>query len=420
MHNVVVEKPYRFTSELRHPFWPAMIQALDLHSYYLRRKEGLYGFELRGVEHLRESLQQRHGILLTPNHTRYADPMALGYLSKAAGCHLYAMASWHLYNEGWFKTFAIRAMGAFSIHREGVDRQAINRAIEIIETAERPLVIFPEGTVSRTNDHLHALLDGVAFIARTAAKRRAKADPPQKVVVHPVALKYLFQDNLDEAVGPALTEMEQRFSWRPQLHLTTYQRVTKLVRALLALKEVEYFGEPQTGSYHERWEGLINRLLNPIEREWLGELATGPVVPRVKALRTKILPDLVQNLVTPAERARRFEQLHDIYLAQQVSCYPPDYLVTRPSVDRVLETVERLEDDLFQKVRVHGRLKVIIEVGEPIEVAPQRDRKAEVDPLMTLLEERMQRMLDQLALESPLVVTASEPPLRQPETSVAL
>ena len=65
-------------------------------------------------------------------------------------------------------------MGAFSVNREGVDRQAINMAIEILETAERPLIVFPEGAVSRTNDRLHALLDGVAFIARAAAKRRAK------------------------------------------------------------------------------------------------------------------------------------------------------------------------------------------------------------------------------------------------------
>lgn len=92
----------------------------------------------------------------------------------------------------------------------------------------------------------------------------------------------------------------------------------------------------------------------------------------------------------------------NIYLAQQVSCYPPDYLIERPSVTRILETVERFEEDLTDKVRPHGHLKAVIEVGEAIDVSPSRDRKAEVDPLMARIGSDLQSMLDTLALESPV------------------
>jgi hypothetical protein len=51
---------------------------------------------------------------------------------------------------------------------------------------------------------------------------------------------------------------------------------------------------------------------------------------------------------------------------------------------------------------VHGKLHVVIQVGEPIEVSPERDRKAAVDPLMAELDRRLQGMLDELARESPL------------------
>ena len=85
------------------------------------------------------------------------------------------MASWHLFHHSWLNSWAIRAMGGFSVNREGVDRQAINMAIELLAEAKRPLVIFPEGATSRTADHLQAMLDGVAFIARAAAKKRAQA-----------------------------------------------------------------------------------------------------------------------------------------------------------------------------------------------------------------------------------------------------
>jgi hypothetical protein len=89
-------------------------------------------------------------------------------------------------------------------------------------------------------------------------------------------------------------------------------------------------------------------------------------------------------------------------LAQQVSFYPPDYLAEYPSVDRVLETIERFEEDLTDAVTVHGSLKVLIEVGEAIPVGLERDRAAEVDPLMAQLEAALEGQLDQLARESPV------------------
>ena len=123
----------------------------------------------------RESLDRGDGILLAPNHCRYADPLVLGWPARELRTHVYAMASWHLFNKGRFDAFAIRKMGGFSIHREGTDRQSLETAIDILATAERPLILFPEGTTNRTNDVLKPLLDGVSFIARSAARRRAKA-----------------------------------------------------------------------------------------------------------------------------------------------------------------------------------------------------------------------------------------------------
>jgi len=401
MQKVVIEKPYKFIPPHRGNWWPSIVQWLDLYSGYLRRREGVVAHEVRDAQRLRESLAAGHGILLTPNHCRLADALVMGYLAREVRTHVFAMASWHLFNQDWFTGFAIRKMGGFSVYREGVDRQAIDVAIEILETAERPLIIFPEGTVSRTNDRLQALLDGVAFIARAAAKRRMKRLPGGRVIVHPIALKYRFLGDLAKAADGVLTDIERRFSWRPQLDLSTYERIVKVGRALLCLKELEYFGEEKEGPLEDRLQQLINRLLEPLENEWLGAPQSGLVIPRVKALRMKILPEMVRGQVDAAERQRRWSQLADIYLAQQVSCYPPDYL-SHPSVDRMLETIERYEEDLTDQVRVHGSLKVIIQVGPALEVTAARDRTAKVDPLMVQIEHELQGMLDVLAQESPL------------------
>jgi hypothetical protein len=164
---------------------------------------------------------------------------------------------------------------------------------------------------------------------------------------------------------------------------------------------MEYLGRTYSDGLADRMQRLIDRLLCPLEEEWFGAVASGSVIPRVKALRMKIMPDMVQGRLEDAERQRRWRQLADIYLAQQISNYPPEYLKTL-SVDRLLETIERFEEDLTDRVRVHGHLKAVMEVGAPIVVSPQRERHAAVDPLMLEIERQLQQMLDRLATESPL------------------
>src|SRR3970282_234877 len=102
------------------------------------------------------------------------DPIVMGFLARHVACYMFAMASWHLFNQDRFTAWAIQKMGGFSVYREGMDRQAIQTAIDILAQARRPLILFPEGTVTRTNDRLGALLDGVSFIARSAARKRQR------------------------------------------------------------------------------------------------------------------------------------------------------------------------------------------------------------------------------------------------------
>ena len=96
---------------------------------------------------------------------------------------------------------------------------------------------------------------------------------------------------------------------------------------------------------------------------------------RVRALRAAILPDLVEGGITDAERDRRWRQLARLYLAQQLSLYPAGYLEGSPSIERVLETVERLEEDLTDVATVHRPLAVTVHVGEPIEVGRATRRR---------------------------------------------
>lgn len=377
-----------------------MIQRFRLIDRWLRKSHGVTSYECRGVEKLRESLAAGHGIMLTPNHCRPSDPIVMGFPAREAKTHVYAMASWHLYNQDRFTAFAIRKMGGFSVNREGVDRKSLNTAIDVLESAERPLIVFPEGVTTRLNDRLLDFLDGVAFIARTAARRRAKRVSDGKVVIHPVAIKYFFHGDLRTAIEPQLADFERRLTWKVSVGVSLLDRIRQIGDALLSLKELEYLGTTQTGSTSERCHQLIDMLLTPIEEDWLGGEREQGVVARVKSLRMAIVPELTRNEVSGEERTRRWNQLADIYLAQQLSCYPEGYLRPPTSVDRILETVERLEEDLTDQVTSHPPTKVVIQIGDAVEVSTSRDRNAETDPLMTQIYNTVQGMLDELSRES--------------------
>jgi 1-acyl-sn-glycerol-3-phosphate acyltransferase len=400
MQSIIIEKPYEFVPPNRGTFLPRLIQKLGIVDRYLKKHEGIESHELRGVDHFRESLRQGHSVLLAPNHCRYADPMVMGWVAKQADVLFYAMASWHLFEQSKWMRWALRTMGAFSIYREGVDRQSLDVAVDILASGERPLVIFPEGTVFRTNDILQPLLDGVSFLARTAAKKRAKENPNAKVVIHPVAIKYVFRGNLAKTVEPVLATIEDRLTWRFSEDHDLLRRLQRAVLALLGLKEMEVIGHGNEGTIAERQQKLIDHLLDPLEVEWLGKKQSGAVVPRIKALRMKILPDMTTGQVSADERERRWKQLSDIYLSQQIFAYPPDYITQPTTPTRILETVERLEEDLTDRSRVHRPIHAIVEVGEAIEVPLERGPRGEEDPVMVTLRERLQAQLDGLSSES--------------------
>jgi 1-acyl-sn-glycerol-3-phosphate acyltransferase len=398
VQNVVIDKPYEFVPPDTGALWPMLLGRFVL-PRYVNSCHGVVSSELIGVDRLRTSIDAHHGILLTPNHSRPCDPMVLGRLGLAVGVPFHIMASWHLFMEGAFQRWLLQHLGVFSVYREGMDRDALKCAIQILADARRPLILFPEGVISRTNDRLNHMMDGTIFIARNAAKQRAESQG--KVVIHPVAIRYFFLGNIEQSLVPVLEEIERRLSWRPQTELTITDRIIRVGQALLTLKELEYLHAPQTGDIGPRVSRLIDAILVPLEDEWLkGKRETG-MFSRVKSLRAAILPEMVADKVDEPERRRRWQHLADIYLAQQLSNYPPDYFGPEPTPERLLETVERFEEDLTDKTRVYRPIHVAIEVGEAIEVQPGRDRGAHADATMGQVRSQLETMLEGLRARRP-------------------
>jgi len=389
MNSVVSDKPYVPFPPYHGTLWP---RALNLYfPRYLRRRYGTAKVEIVGAEKLRASIAAGHGVLVTPNHCRDEDPFILSALAREVGRPFFVVASAHLFMGNKLQAFLLRRAGAFSIYREGMDKQAVQTSIEILETAERPLVIFPEGHISRTNDRLTPMLEGTALIARQAAKKRAKDN--KKAIVHPVAVRYSFPFDVDAAAARMLDEIERRLTWRPSSGMPLHERFTKVGAGLLALKELEYLGHTQEGTIAQRIEKLIDAILRPMESEWTNGNSEGHVVARVKRLRSAILPDMIKGELDESEKARRWRLLEDADLAQQLYHYPPNYVGDGSSKARMIETVERFEEDLTGKVSVHGPVNAKLTVGDAIEVSTARESRGEGDPLMAAIEAQLRTML---------------------------
>ena len=393
VQNLISTQPYRFVPPRFSAFWWRIIRWWW--PGQLRKNHGVTSWEFTGLERLRASLDAGAGVLLASNHSRPCDPLMLGMLSDKIARPFHAMASWHLFTQSRVPGFLLQHIGGFSVYREGLDRESLKCAIRILTEAKSPLLIFPEGIVTRNNDRLLNLMDGVSFIARSAAKQRAASAKPGKVVVHPVFVRYFFEGDLAATISPMLGKIESRLTWLPQTHLPLRERIVKVGHGLLVLKETEYFGAPQPGPVRERLPRLLEQVLGPLEREWNTARGDQDTMSRVKRLRTAIIPDMIRGGLADAETARRWRQFADLYFAQQLHCYSAEYLDGTPTPERLLETVERYEEDLTDTFRPTPPLHAVVAVGEAIEAPATRDRGAENDPLADEVQRQLGILLDE-------------------------
>ena len=274
-------------------------------------------------------------------------------------------------------------------------------SIDILVARKRPLIVFPEGALTKHNDLINEMMEGPTFLARQAARRLKKMGSSSEVVIHPVVVRYAFDGDVQQAIGPTLDGLEARLSWQPKHNLTMFERIAKLGDALLALKEIEYLGAARSGNLYDRAEQFVETVLNRVEDAWDQKDRSGGVIARVKRLRTLILADMVAGKVTPEERERRWYDLAALYYAQQISHYPRDYITAGKNLpEHVIETVERLEEDFIDHAHLYQPLRAVVEVGEAIPVGPERVRDEEGgDPIMAEIRTQLQAMMDGLAAE---------------------
>ncbi len=391
-------EPYRFIPPYRSTFW-CRIARLFLFRH-LRGKHGVHRFQTDGAEHFLASIKAGAGILLTPNHCRWADPLVMGATAGLLGHYLYYMASYHLFKQGRFRGWMLRRLGGFSVWREGPDREAIKTAVQILVSAERPLVLFPEGTWLRQNDRVLPLQEGISLILRQAIKQGERP-----LAVHPMAIKYWMLQDPSDVASERLSALERSIGWSPQDALGPVARVEKLGTALVGLREVELLGATQPGTLDERTSRLVGSQLERLERLHLGKAGDGWAMERVRRVRQHLTRRLLENGTDQrvAEAIRR--DLAVLLLCENLTGHSLAYLQESPTPERLVETVQRIEETIADRHETP-----MVPMGVQVRFGPAIDArqlftggKAErgSDPLVVRLRPAMQGLLDSINAEGP-------------------
>jgi len=389
LQNLIIPEPYEFVPPRFSRLWHAVVMCRA--GKMLCNDYGIVETEYVGVDLLRSSLDAGHGVMLTPNHCRPSDPFLFAGLGRLTGRPPHIMASWHIFMQGRLQRFLLQRAGVFSMHRELTDWKSLRCAEGLLSAARHPLIVFPEGIVSRTNDHLNAFMRGPAHLARRAARLRAPTGG--RVVIHPVAIRYFFEGDLDEAATPVFHDLGKVMGLDVPRDKPLRERILSFGEGMLARKETEYLGAPQSGPLVSRIRRLLDFVFEPMEAEWIRRRRGGDLMARVKAVRGAILPGLVDARTPADERDRLWRQIERLYLIQQLHCYPEGYINGEP--EHLLELVEHFEEDITDKVRPHRPLRAVVVIGEPIMAPPAPARRPREDPLMGELRERMESLLEQ-------------------------
>jgi hypothetical protein len=93
--------------------------------------------------------------------------------------------------------------------------------------------------------------------------------------------------------------------------------------------------------------------------------------------------------------------MDDLFFVMQLYSHPGDYLAGQPSIERIAETLDKFEEDLFNLSlpNVRGRRVVAVRFGEPIPVPGDDKRRDGVLELSRLMQTRVQGIVDALNAE---------------------
>lgn len=357
----------------------------------------LMEIEICGLENLQQCLNEKQGIMITPNHSCHADPTVLYWVADQLRTPFYFMAAWQIFlKANWLRLIVLRHHGCFSVDRDGTDIRAFRQSVDILQNQPYPLVIFPEGEIYHINKRITPFHDGPAAIALSAGKHTER---PISFV--PCGIRYQYITSPVEELLELMDRLEEQILWRPKRNLILRKRIYQFAEAILGLKEKEYLGHTRKGTLPERIQALAEHILHGLERKYSLDDRSASLPERVKECRRHAIQLTEDTALSEQDHEDAKINLDDLFVVTQLFSYPGTYASEKPTVEEMAEMLDKFEEDVLRRstASIRGTRRAVIAFGKPIPVEPGKGGKSQTHALTEQLEKDVQALLDNIQMK---------------------
>jgi len=360
--------PYRFVPPKPNPFLISLTQWVMGKVALPSKRHLIEELEIRGQDTFRQSCGKDAHILLLPNHSTHSDPQVMSEVTRRLGIQPSFMAAYDVFARSRIQSWIMQRSGAFSVDREGSDRKSMKCATDVLIEGKHPLILFPEGNVYFCNDEVAPFAEGASYIALSAQKKLGESHPVYAV---PVSMKFTYIEDIRDQLRSSLDELARRFETELDPEADFGLELLRISTTALQrfLRQRGYSSSKQASSVDEQIHNAAEQIINSLEEKI--EIQSKPgssLTDRIRRVRAtihgiRIDPD--REVDHPAAALWADEAI----LALRILGYQGGYMATKPTLDRVAETVARLREDVHSLTfPPAGKRRCIVQLGTPIDL----------------------------------------------------
>ncbi|HCQ37758.1 MAG TPA: hypothetical protein DIV39_01270 [Verrucomicrobiales bacterium] len=360
--------PYRFVPPKPNPFLISLTQWVMGKVALPSKRHLIEELEIRGQDTFRQSCGKDAHILLLPNHSTHSDPQVMSEVTRRLGIQPSFMAAYDVFARSRIQSWIMQRSGAFSVDREGSDRKSMKCATDVLIQGKHPLILFPEGNVYFCNDEVAPFAEGASYIALSAQKKLGESHPVYAV---PVSMKFTYIEDIRDQLRSSLDELARRFETELDPEADFGLELLRISTTALQrfLRQRGYSSSKQASSVDEQIHNAAEQIINSLEEKI--EIQSKPgssLTDRIRRVRAtihgiRIDPD--REVDHPAAALWADEAI----LALRILGYQGGYMATKPTLDRVAETVARLREDVHSLTfPPAGKRRCIVQLGTPIDL----------------------------------------------------
>jgi hypothetical protein len=347
--------------------------------------------------------------LLLCNHPTFNDPLVMFLVSGVMGQPFHYLAAYERFGglNGWL----LQQIGAYSIRRGLADRDSVVYSLKLLARPDCKLVIFPEGGCSFQNDTVMPFRPGAVQMAMQALSRRVKQGDSREFCLVPISLKYRYSGRMEPILEQSLRRLEKALGLQAQGKGSFYERLRRVAATVMGRFEQEYGLTPAVDA---DWNQRINHLKAQVLTQCEQRLNLAPAAHELNRERVYRIQHALAKRYQLAEdgsnrifvngadewevmrqalaRVLNFDAIYDGYVSE------------RPTPERFLDTVTRLERSVFNidQPPPKGHRQAFVRIGQPVYLLSyladyERNRSAVVSTLTEQIQQTVQQNLNLLS-----------------------